>query len=64
MSVELPLRSLFQEPTVARLLAAVLAIRSAVGEEPAPPRIAALSRSASNLRSRQGIGAGGRREGS
>ncbi len=62
--VDLPLRSLFQEPTVARLLAAVLAIRSAAGEEPAVPRIAALSRSASNLRSRPAIPAIPRREGS
>ncbi|HEX3131500.1 MAG TPA: amino acid adenylation domain-containing protein [Thermoanaerobaculia bacterium] len=53
--VDLPLRSLFQEPTVARLLGAV---REAKAVE--APRIATLSRSASNLRSRSGIG---RREG-
>ncbi|MFL6289706.1 MAG: amino acid adenylation domain-containing protein [Thermoanaerobaculia bacterium] len=59
--VELPLRSLFQAPTVARLLEAVREYRSSGEPPPAPPRIAALSRSASNLRSRPAIG---RKEGS
>jgi hypothetical protein len=54
-SVELPLRALFQAPTVFRLLEAV---REAAIVEPVPaaPRIATLSRSASNLRSRSSIG--------
>jgi amino acid adenylation domain-containing protein len=68
--VELPLRSLFQEPTVARLLGAVREAKAAGGPPPAAPRIAALPRAAANLRPRQGIGASGasgasgRREGS
>jgi amino acid adenylation domain-containing protein len=59
--VDLPLRSLFQEPTVARLLEAVRVAKAAGEPPPAVPRIAALSRSASNLRSRPAIP---RREGS
>jgi non-ribosomal peptide synthetase component E (peptide arylation enzyme) len=53
--VELPLRGLFQAPTVSRLLEAV---REAAIVEPVPaaPRIATLSRSASNLRSRSSVG--------
>jgi amino acid adenylation domain-containing protein len=53
--VELPLRGLFQAPTVSRLLEAV---REAAIVEPVPaaPRISTLSRSASNLRSRSSIG--------
>ncbi|HWM91847.1 MAG TPA: amino acid adenylation domain-containing protein [Thermoanaerobaculia bacterium] len=58
--VQLPLRALFQSPTVARLLDAVREARTAV-QPPAVPRIASLSRSASSLRSRSAIG---RKEGS
>ncbi len=56
--VELPLRALFQAPTVSRLLAAVEEARTMAAAEPVPvaPRIATLSRSASNLRSRSSIG--------
>ena len=62
--VELPLRSLFQAPTVARLLAAVGEAKASAEPLPAAPRIASLSRSASNLRSRSGIGARGQGESS
>jgi len=54
--VQLPLRALFQSPTVARLLDAVREARPLE-----VPKIATLSRSASNLRSRSAIG---RKEGS
>jgi amino acid adenylation domain-containing protein len=62
--VELPLRNLFQAPTVARLLAAMGEAKASGEPLPAAPRIASLSRSASNLRSRSGIGARGQRESS
>jgi acyl carrier protein len=54
--VELPLRGFFQAPTVSLLLEAVLEARTAAQPVPTAPRIATLSRSASNLRSRTSIG--------
>ncbi|HYO12891.1 MAG TPA: amino acid adenylation domain-containing protein, partial [Thermoanaerobaculia bacterium] len=54
--VDLPLRSLFQAPTIARLLELVR--RSSQSELQRTPRIGALSRSAGQLRSRASLGRG------